>query len=357
MSESARAPMKPRDIRRRAYVLMKQCWLTLLIAAVLMHLFGWAEDAVKAHGDKLATEAYNAHMEAFHAENPAPSDESIQKHNAYMDALGAVMNGSASPEEMPESDADTIHYFFSMRVAQYDADEAYEKVFAPWKLIGYAIDLLDLLFSCIIAVGLCHGLLNTLRAGESTPHCLLLGWPRTSTACWMAVQTTLRVIGWSLLPLIISATISALFGGWATIVSTVLMLLVALWATLHYALAPMHLADDPDNSRTASDCLRLAVDDADAFGIWQMCRVLWPLAIIFAVNIALAVAAVYAPVLTIPAGIIDIAAGLFSTAMMEACLVCIYDEMRQRAIAAQEAIPATEGLARARALANSESIS
>lgn len=321
MSESARAPMKPRDIRRRAYVLMKQCWLTLLIAAVLMHLFQWTKDAVDAHGERLATEAYKNAMAAHLAEHHA-GDE-----------------------------------FDTSWVAIYRAEEAYDEAFAPWEWLGYGIDLLDLLFSGIIAVGLCHGLLNTLRAGESTPHCLLLGWERTSTACWMAVQTTLRVIGWSLLPLIISATISALFGGWATIVSTVLMLLVALWATLHYALAPMHLADDPDNSRTASDCLRLAVDDADAFGIWQMCRVLWPLAVIFAVNIALAVAAVYAPVLTIPAGIIDIAAGLFSTAMMEACLVCIYDEMRQQAIAAQEAIPATEGLARARALANSESIS
>lgn len=351
MSENTRTPLKPAGIRRRALALMKQCWKTLLIAAVLMSLFTWVEDAVKAYGDKLATEAYNAHMEAFHAENPAPSDESIQKYNAYMDAFGAVMNGTASPDELPESDADTISYFLSMRVAQYDADDAYEKVFAPWKLIGYAIDLLDLLFSCIIAVRLCRGLLSALRGGECTPHCLLSGWERTSTACWLAVQTTLRVLGWSLLPLIIYATLSYFFGGLASTISSLLMTLVALWASLHYALAEVHLADSPDRSFTASDCLRYAVDDADAFGIWQMCRVLWPLAVIFAANIALGVAAVYAPLLTIPAEIISIAATLFTVAMRKACYVCIYDEMRQRAIAAQEAMPASEGLARARALA------
>lgn len=351
MSETTRTPLKPAGIRRRALALLKQCWLTLLVAAVLMSLLDWTQSVVKAYGEKLATEAYNTRMEVFYTETPCPTEEEIQKYNAYMAAFDAMMNGTGSSEDMPKPNADTTDYFLSMHGAQRNASKAYDEVFQPWEIIGYSIDLLDLLFSCIIAVRLCRGLLSALRGGECTPHCLLSGWERTSTACWMAVQTTLRVLGWSLLPLIISATISALFGGWATMVSSLLMLLVALWASLHYALAEVHLADSPDRSFTASDCLRYAVDDADAFGIWQMCKVLWPLAVIFAANIALGVAAVYAPLLTIPAEIISIAATLFTVAMRKACYVCIYDEMRQRAIAAQEAVPASEGLARARALA------
>lgn len=323
MSEATRAPMKPVEIRRRAYALMKQCWLTLLIAAVLMSLFTWAEDAVKAHGDKLATDAYNASKAAFLAEHHPPEGKEDTEEWAY----------------------------YSEWLANHKAEESYDTVYTPWEWAGHAIDLLDLLFSCIIAVRLCRGLLSALRGGECTPHCLLSGWERTSTACWLAVQTSLRVLGWSLLPLIIYATLSYFFGGLASTISSLLMTLVALWASLHYALAEVHLADSPDRSFTASDCLRYAVDDADAFGVWQMCRVLWPLAVIFAADAAMMIAAMFVPALTIPFEVFTAASDVPFIFLLYTCYVCIYDEMRQRAIAAQEASPASEGLSRARALA------
>lgn len=357
MFESTRTPVKPRDIRRRAYSLIRQCWLTMLIAAVLMSLFDWVSIAVESHGEKLALQAYNAYMEAFHAENPAPSEDEIQKNNAHMDAFSAFMDGDASAlDDVPEPSADTTHYFLKKYAAQNDAYSLYEKAFAPWEWAARGIDLIDLLFSCIIAVRLCCGLLAALRVGECTPRCLLSGWTRTSTACWMAIQTTLRILGWSLLPLIISATLSYFFGGWASVISELLMLLVAVWASLHYALAEVHLADDPDGARTASDCLRLAVDDADAFGIWQMCKTLWPLAILFAVEVVFWLAAELVPALSIPANLLAVLTSLLFLFLQYACYVCIYDEMRQRALAAAAAVPETEGLARARALAQEESL-
>lgn len=316
MYESTRTPMKPRDIRRRAYALMRQCWLTLLIAAVLMSSVGWASNAVEAYGERLAQEAAAAASDAYLAEHPLTDD--------YADSI--------------------------MWMADFRAEEAYDDAFRPWDLLTEGIDLIGALFSCVIALGLYHGLLTHLRGGECTPHSLLLGRPRAGTACWLALQRALRIFGWMLLPLPFGVLISIFFSTYADYVARLLMLLIGLWATLHYALAEIHLADDPYESCTAREALRQAVDDADAFGIWQMCKVLWPQAVLFAVDIGVLVVAEYAPSLNVPAQIFDLICDLFMLSLQYSCFVCIYDEMRQRIRAAEEAVPDNEGLARARAL-------
>lgn len=323
MYESARVPMKPRDIRRRAYSLMRQCWTTLLIAAVLMSLFGWVESAVEAHGKRLAQQAYDARKDAFIAENPPP-----------------------------EGKEDSEVWFSSREwLADYEAEQAYDDAYAPWEWLGYGIDLIDLLFSCVIAVRLSRGLLTALRGGECTPNCLLSGWERTSTACWLTIQKELRILGWALLPLLFHLALDIFFGVYAGRVSTLLMLLVAVWARLHYALAEVHLADDPYGSRTASDCLRLAVDDADAFTIRAMCGVLWPVVIPYCTIIAAGGLAIFGLVPSALMYIADALSSLPIAIFLTPCYVCIYDEIRQRIRAAEEAIPPNEGLARARALA------
>lgn len=317
MYESARTPMNPRDIRRRAYSLMRRCWGTLLIAAVLMSLFTWASSAVGAYGEGLALEAAAAASDAYLAEHPLTDDY-----------------------------ADSITWMANLR-----AEEAYEEAFRPWDLLTEGIDLMDTLFSCVIAVGLCRGLLSALRGGECTPHCLFSGYTRTATACWLGIQRGLRIFGWMLLPLPFGVLISIFFSTYADYVERLLMLLIGLWATLHYALAEVHLADDPYESCTAREALRQAVDDADAFGIWQMCKVLWPMALIFTASTGMLVAAEYIPVLTLPAHLLDPVCDLLMTALQYTCFVCMYDEMRQRIQATEEAVPPNEGLARARALA------
>ena len=318
MYESARTPVKPRDVRRRAYALMRRCWLTLLIAAVLMSLFSWAGSAVEAQGKRLAQEAAAAARDAYLAEHPLTDD--------YADSI--------------------------MWMADFRAEEAYDDAFRPWNWAAEGLDLIGGMFSCVIAVGLYHGLLSALRGGECTPHSLLLGRPRAGTACWLCLQQSLRIFGWMLLPLPFTALISLIFSTYADFIARLLMLLIGLWATLHYALAEVHLADDPYESCTAREALRQAVNDADAFGVWQMFKVLWPTVVLFAVDVGVQVVAEYVPALAIPAQIFDLICDLFMLSLQYSCFVCIYDEMRQRIRAAEEAVPDNEGLARVRALAS-----
>lgn len=319
-ASTPRPPMKPRDIRRRAYSLMRQCWLTLLIGAVLISLFSWVGLSVEAHGKRLATEAYNAAKAAYLAEHHA-GDE-----------------------------------FDTSWVAVYRAEEAYDEAFAPWEWLGYGIDLVSLLFQCVIAVRLSRGLLTALRGGECTPHCLLSSFMRTTTVCWLGLQRGLRIMGWMLLTVLFSVLISLIFSYYFDFVALLLMRLIFLWSTLHYALAEVHLADDPYDSLTATEALRLAVDDSGAFGIRQMCLVLWPVVIPFGVYLTVALLELIFPVLGAVENVILGLYGMVTSVFPLACYVCIYDEIRQRDQAAKDAIPANEGLARARALANGESI-
>lgn len=324
MYESARTPVKPRDIRRRACALMKQCWLTLLIGAVLMSLFSWVSLAVEAHGEKLATEAYHAQMQIYDSEKPTLP---FEDDNAMLDDL------------------------LNQHRIERMAEEAYDDAFAPWEWLSNGLGLVGLLFQCVIAVRLSQGLLAALRGGECTPHCLLSGFTRTATACWLGLQRGLRILGWMLIPLPFSVLLSLIFNSYVDLVASLLSMLICLWATLHYALAEVHLADDPYDSLTATEAIRLAVDDAGAFGIWQMCKVLWPVVLPFVVIMAVPLLELIAPV---PGAVENIVLGLYSmvtSVFPLACYICIYDETRQRIRAAEEAVPANEGLARARALA------
>lgn len=353
-----RPPMKPRDIRRRAYSLMRQCWLTLLIAAVLISLPGWVKTAVETHGEKIALEVYNTRMEAFHAENPAPSEEETQRHNAKMDALDALINGDDSAmDNVITPSADTTNYYLKMYAAQRDAYEQYEKAFTPWEWAGRAIDLFDILLTGVIVVRLCRGLLNGLGTGTCSPRCLLDGRKRTLTSCWMALQIPLLVLVWILLPLALTILLSSIFGRPGELIGLILVLFVSIWADLRYSLAVVHLADGPESGCTASDCLSWATDDMNLFTIRSLFCTIWPLfAVVLVVDFLLPLFVPLFPALDLPVAIFIILSHIFIFAAEYTCYVCIYDEIRQRIRAAEEATPPTEGLARARALANGESI-
>lgn len=347
----SRSPMKPAAIRRRAYALMRQCRLTLLIAGVLMCLFSWVGSAVEAHGEKLALQAYNAHMEAFYTENEAPTQEAINALNSHMAAYMAGKDAGEWTDEIEYAS----RYEDKEWVAKYDAEDLYDAALRPWTLARNAIDLIDLIFSCIVAVRLCRGLLTSLRGGECTPHCLLSGWERISTAAWLSIKMSLRVLGWTLIPLVLSLLLYIWFGSIGELIGLILTLLVAYWAELHYSLAEVHLADDQDGGRIATDCLRFAVDDMDLFTIRAMLRTIWPIYVLIVVSVLFAAIAAFVPALSIPADMISASLLLVSLVLKYTCYVCVYDEMRQRDIAARDAIPANEGLARARALATEES--
>lgn len=315
-----RPPMKPRDIRRRAYSLMRQCWLTLLIAAVLISLPVLVRLSVEAYGERLATEAYNAAKAAYLAEHHA-GDE-----------------------------------FDTSWVAVYRAEEAYDEAFAPWEWLGYGIDLVSLLFQYIIVVRLCRGLLNGLGTGTCSPRCLLDGRKRTLTSCWMALQISLLVLVWILLPLALTILLSSIFGRPGELIGLLLVLIVSIWARLRYSLAVVHLADHPENGCPASDCLYWATNDMNLFTIRSLFCTIWPLFAVGLVDILLPLFVPLFPALDLPVAIFIILSHMFIFAAEYTCYVCIYDEIRQRIRATEEATPPTEGLARARALANGESI-
>lgn len=320
MTVDARTPQKPRDIRRRAYSLMRQCWLTLLIAAVLTSLPGLVSLSVEAYGERLATEAYNAAKAAHLAEHHA-GDE-----------------------------------FDTSWVAVYRAEEAYNEAFTPWEWAGRAIDLIDILLSGVIVVRLCRGLLNGLNTGTCSPRCLLDGRKRTLTSCWMALQISLLVLVWILLPLALTILLSSIFGRPGELIGLILVLFVSIWADLRYSLAVVHLADHPENGCLASDCLSWATDDMNLFTICSLFRTIWPFFAVGLIDNLLLLFVPLFPALDLPFAIFIILIHMFIFAAEYTCYVCIYDEIRQRIRAAEEAIPPTEGLARARALANGESI-
>ena len=352
MSEATRTPLTPRDIRRRAYSLMRQCWLTLLIAAVLTSLSGWVKTAVKTYGRTIAVEVYDTRMEAFHAENPAPSAEETQRHDAEMDALNDLINGDASAmDNVIKPSADTTNYYLKMYAAQRDAYEQYEKAFTPWEWAGRAIDLIDLLLTGVIVVRLCCGLLNGLNTGTCSPRYLLDGRKRTLTACWMALQISLLVLVWILLPLALTILLSSIFGRPGELIGLILVLFVSIWADLRYSLAVVHLADGPESGCTASDCLSWATDDMNLFTIRSLFRTIWPLFAVGLVDILLSQSVLPFPALALPVTIFISLTEPLVVAVRYSCYVCVYDEIRQRIRAAEEAVPANEGLARARALA------
>lgn len=87
-------------------------------------------------------------------------------------------------------------------------------------------------------------------------------------------------------------------------------------------------------SEAASDCLRRAVDDADRFGVRQMCRVLWPVLVLLVISTGVTLLPLLAPALTIPLWILDKAFVLLIAAMRYTCCVCIYDEVRRQTLPA-----------------------
>lgn len=319
MSETIR--LKPADFRRQAFSLMRRCWKLLLIAALLMCLIDWAGQGLEHHGEGLAQAAYDESMANFYAEHPRPEDEQEAIEWAY----------------------------FAEWLAKRDAEERYDEVFLPWKLCGYAIDLLDCIFSAVILVGLYAGLLMQRRTGEYSLHCLRIGFTRWKTAAWLAIRVALNILGWGLLALLPCLVLGNVLGSVADILAIIIVFGVALWAECHYALAFVHIAEDTDSRFTVSDYIRYAVDDMNFFTVRGMLRTAWPVYALMAADFALGVAAVFLPSLAIPATIFDLVISVLCPMMLDACYTCVYEELRQQR--KQKSDAAAPGAARARALA------
>lgn len=310
--------LKPADFRRQAFSLIRQCWKLLLIAVLLMSMIDWAGQGLEHYGDGVAQKVYDAHMEAFYAESPCPEDEKEALMWAYFD-----------------------EWF-----AQRDAEKAYNKAFLPWKISGYAFDLLNCIFTAMVLVGLYTGLLMQHRIGECSLHCLRIGFSRWRTAAWLAVRVNVSILGWGLLALIPCVMLANALGSIGEILGMVVIILVVLWAQCHYALTYVHMAEDPENHLTTTAYIDSAVTDMNFFTVRGLLRTAWPAYALMAVQVILDISTALLPVLTIPVTIFILVGNLLTPMLLHTCYVCIYEELRTRR-QAQEA----SGAARAHALA------
>ena len=312
------ARLKPADFRRRAFALMRECWKLLLIAVLLMSVIDWAGQGLEYYGDSIARQAYDAHMETFYAENPRPEDE----NEAYMWA------------------------YFDEWFAQQDAEKLYNRTYLPWRIGGYAIDLLHALVSAMILVGLYTGLLMKRRSGECSLHCLRIGFCRWKTAAWLSIRVNASILGWGLLAMIPGLMLSNALGSIGEILSLVIIILVVLWAQCHYALTYIHMAEDPENQLTTTAYIDNAVDDMSFFTVRGLLRVTWPAYALMTAAFILSIATALLPLLTIPADIFTLISNALSSMLLYSCYVCIYEELRTHRQAQD-----TSSAARAHALA------
>ncbi len=312
------ARLKPADFRRQAYSLIRQSWKLLLVAILLMSVIDWASQGLEHYGDSIARQAYDAHMETFYAENPRPEDEDEAITWAYFDEW----------------------------LAKYDAEKLYDRAFLPWKIGGYAIDLLDMLVTAMILVGLYTGLLMQRRTGECSLHCLRIGFSRWKTAAWLSIRVNASILGWGLLALIPCVMLANALGDVGEILSMVILILVVLWAQCHYALTYVHMAEDPENQLTTTAYINSAVEDMNFFTVRGLLRTAWPAYALMTAQIILGVAGALLPVLTVPVNIFTLVGNFLTPMLLHTSYVCIYDELR--AIRQAQEAP---GTARAQGLA------
>lgn len=310
MSEPARTPLKSAEIRRRALALMKQCWLTLLIAAVLACIPGWIADYAADYSEIAAVRAEQAVFAEFEVEYPRPDD----------------------PAALEQWELDRIvHAYFS------SADITAARLRRQWKLIGYTIELVGSLFSAILLVGLYHGLLTQLSGGTPcTPRSLLAGWKNWKSAVWLQLRVNACIFGWGLLfffPAIILMNTGAL----GELVGLALLIVVCLWAGLRYALVLPHMAEALDSPLSTSECLEQGVQAMRYLTVWGLIRVMWPFFLIGLLAAALTTATGWFSWLTLPAAIFTVAADISVNVARCACYTFLCDEIhRHRLALAQE---------------------
>lgn len=301
--------LTPTQLRRKAYALMQQCWLPLLIAALLTTLlFSCGELAIR-YGQNLPARIEAAVFAEFEAENPRPADSAALKNW--------------------ESER-IAHAYFSC------ADIRGEQAEQRWQLIGYGVELAAGLVSAVILTGLYRGLLGALR-GSGEPIRILGGFRRWKAALWLKLRVNICLLGWLLIPLLPAVMLSAYWGAAGQVMATVMLMAVVCWGRMYYALALPRLAD---GGITASECLAHNAADVRFFTVGGMARTAWPVLLVITAEVALDAAAAFLPALTLPSALFSFAAEVVLSMAGWAILACIYEEIRHtKATSTTESIP------------------
>lgn len=209
--------LKPADFRRRAWRLMLECWLPMLVTLLLA-------------GIPTLISSLILYL--------SPSD------TATLEGLAVTQSGGQ----------------------------------ANWGplLISIGVELLgSLMLSPILMLGLQHGLLMHIRGEKCTLTCIGDGFRRWKTAIALELLTSLRIIGYLILGSVASFLLSFIpFLG--TLASVIGMFVLSWWVTMRYALARCHLADDAEGICSASSCLDYSIADANSFSVTGLIEVIWP---------------------------------------------------------------------------------
>ena len=284
--------LPPAQLRRKALTLMRQCFLPLLVAAVLLSLPGLGADLIRLHGENAAERVEQAVFAEFEAANPRPED----------------------PAELEQWESDKIVYaYFS------SADINGKLAERLWSLLASGAELLGMLLGGVLLAGVYAGLLSRLRGScePLRPFCCLRRW---KTALWLRLRVMAFIFGWLLLAILPAAFLP---GG----PGALLLLPVALWAELHYSLVLPCMADDPADRLNTTQYLDLGAAHIRFFTVGGLLRVLWPLMLLFLAEAALTLAAAWLPALTLPGMLFALAADVFTMMLGCACIACIHAEV------------------------------
>lgn len=301
MSNSHHTALTPAALRTRALKLIRQCRGTLLIAAVLLCLFSWAADAAELYGEHAVRQATERIFALYEERNPKPEN----------------------PDELLQWEQQQIVY------AYFHADVSADAARTPWRLLGLGLEFSGFIFGAVVLLGLNRHLLSILRTGEPVPRYLLSGLPHAGRAIWLHLRIAACILGWSLLIVLLPYQALSRLGVVGELIAAFVSIIVTLWAGYHYALATLHLADDPQQIRSTTNYIDAGVADMSVFTLRSMLKTMWPVYGLHALELCMALAAAYVPALAIPVRILGIPVSLISTGMHIAVLACLYETIHQ----------------------------
>ncbi len=317
MTESSRKPhLMETNMLLLALKLMGRAWLPLLLVAALTVGLSVLALLPQQYGAALALRQHPL------PELPAP-------YTSVFDLM------TADPQGWDEYDA-------ALTAASY----AQQRTARPWQLLGQALDIVITMGVLPVFVcGLYHCLLNTLRTGACRVRDLFACLRRWGTAAAIEIQVALRSLIYVLLGVIIYTGLTAILGTLGYWLGLIPFIGICIWVMLRFMLAMIHLADAPQGTRSASDCIKAGVEDVKLYTMPAMLVTLWP-ALLLELGGGLLEQFVDAPW----AAPISMLLMLLSASLMYACGATIYERVRYE-LSQHAATPTGDGLARAKALA------
>ncbi len=276
-------------LRRRAFALLRRCFLPILIATLLAAAVDLASTWVGYIGEQKAAESV-AHL------HPGPEPTSTR-------------------EDDPSAWVD-------YRIASGYEHKALESDQRKWSLIANGVGLLNLFLAPVVLLGLNRALLAAQRAEECrVSHLFAMMRPDAIRAILLELQSLLRGLGYMLIWLVVQFFLTASMQAVGSIISTIVLIPLAIWLEYRYRLAPLHLAEDA--SQPIKACIQRSIADVQVFSVMGMLFTIWP-----ALLMLLAGGVLSTLVHTWWAVAIDMALTLLAALLTNTAMPVIYQHLR-----------------------------